>query len=134
MKRNKRGQITLEFAVLIAVIAAALVAMSIYIKRAAQGSLREAADSIGDQYAPKRVMGISSVESETKIRDTSKTMSELEAHIASDRTLDYDFNLNGVENEANVYATESYSRLMDSESTETRNENVWKFGPSLFED
>lgn len=49
---RKRGQSTLEYAVLIVVIIAALVAMQVYLKRGLQGRMRESADQIGDQFSP----------------------------------------------------------------------------------
>lgn len=51
----KKSQSILEYAVIIACIAAALVSMQIYIKRGIQGRLRQAADDIGEQYAPVNV-------------------------------------------------------------------------------
>ena len=49
---GKRGQSTLEYAVLIVVIIAALVAMQVYLKRGIQGRTRESADQIGEQFSP----------------------------------------------------------------------------------
>lgn len=49
---TKRGQSTLEYAVLIVVIIAALVAMQVYLKRGIQGRMRESADQIGEQFSP----------------------------------------------------------------------------------
>jgi len=49
---SKRGQSTLEYAVLIVVIIAALVAMQVYLKRGVQGRMRESADQIGEQFSP----------------------------------------------------------------------------------
>lgn len=46
------GQSTLEYAVIIAVIVAALLAMQVYVKRGIQGRLRTAADEVGQQYDP----------------------------------------------------------------------------------
>ncbi len=51
-KLNKRGQSTLEYALLIGVIVAALIAMQVYMKRGVQGKIRDATDQIGDQYSP----------------------------------------------------------------------------------
>ena len=48
--RNK-GQGTLEYAVLIAAVVGALLAMQSYMKRGIQGKLRDSADSIGEQYS-----------------------------------------------------------------------------------
>ena len=52
MRRDRRGQTTLEYAVLTAIVAAALLTMRIYIKRGVAGHLRSAADSVGEPYAP----------------------------------------------------------------------------------
>ena len=49
---QKRGQSTLEYAVLIVVIIGALLAVQTYIKRGVQGRLKSAADDIGDQFSP----------------------------------------------------------------------------------
>ncbi len=50
---NKRkGQSTLEYAVLIVIIIAALLAMNQYIKRGLQGRLKSSTDDIGDQFSP----------------------------------------------------------------------------------
>ena len=53
----KKGQSTLEYAIIIAVIAAALVAMQTYIKRGVQGKLRSSTDEIGEQYSPGQTTG-----------------------------------------------------------------------------
>ena len=49
---QKRGQSTLEYAVLMIVIIAALIAIQTYIKRGVQGRLKSATDDIGDQFSP----------------------------------------------------------------------------------
>lgn len=46
------GQSTLEFAVMMAVVVAALVAMNIYMKRSVSGKLRDSTDQIGGQFDP----------------------------------------------------------------------------------
>jgi uncharacterized protein (UPF0333 family) len=48
---QKRGQRTLEYAVLIVVIIGALLSIQVYMKRGIQGRLKSAADDIGDQYS-----------------------------------------------------------------------------------
>ena len=48
---QKRGQSTLEYAVLVVVIIGALLTIQVYIKRGVQGRLKSAADDIGDQYS-----------------------------------------------------------------------------------
>lgn len=49
---SKRGQSTLEYAVLVVVIIGALIAMQVYVKRGVQGRLRESTDQIGEQFSP----------------------------------------------------------------------------------
>ena len=48
---QKRGQSTLEYAVLVVIIIGALLTIQVYIKRGVQGRLKSAADDIGDQYS-----------------------------------------------------------------------------------
>jgi Flp pilus assembly pilin Flp len=52
IRSKKRAQSTLEYAVIIAVVVGALIAMQVYVKRGLQGRLRQATDDIGDQFAP----------------------------------------------------------------------------------
>ncbi|MCP3685697.1 MAG: hypothetical protein GY861_23875 [bacterium] len=49
--RKIKGQSTVEYAVLIAIVIAALISIQMYIKRGVQGRLKSAADDIGDQYS-----------------------------------------------------------------------------------
>ena len=51
-RRGKRGQSTLEYAILIIIIIGALLSIQVYIKRAVQGRLKSASDDIGDQFSP----------------------------------------------------------------------------------
>lgn len=50
---KKKGQTTLEYAILIGVVAAALIAMQVYLKRGYQGKIRASADDMGDQFSPE---------------------------------------------------------------------------------
>jgi Flp pilus assembly pilin Flp len=63
----KRGQSTLEYAVVIAVIVGALLASSVYIKRGIQGRFKQSSDDIGEQFSP----GASRYEYTTKNSVTS---------------------------------------------------------------
>jgi Flp pilus assembly pilin Flp len=55
MLNNHKGQSTLEYALIIAVVVAGLLAMQIYMKRGVQGKLRESIDEIGEQYSAGNV-------------------------------------------------------------------------------
>lgn len=50
---KKKAQTTLEYAILIGIIAAALVTAQIYVKRGYEGKLRSGADSMGQQFSPE---------------------------------------------------------------------------------
>jgi hypothetical protein len=49
--RNLKGQSTLEYAILIIIIIAALITLQSYIKRGVQGRLGSSTDTIGDQFS-----------------------------------------------------------------------------------
>jgi len=50
--RRRKGQSTLEYAILIIIIIGALLSIQVYIKRGVQGRLKQATDDIGDQFSP----------------------------------------------------------------------------------
>ena len=53
LRKKKKGQSTLEFTVLIIIIIGALLTIQVYIKRAVQGSLKQAGDDISaTQFSP----------------------------------------------------------------------------------
>jgi uncharacterized protein (UPF0333 family) len=51
LRKAKRGQVTVEVAVLFGVVIAALVAISVYLQRGAQGGVKSSADSLGSQFS-----------------------------------------------------------------------------------
>jgi len=51
---NRKAQSTLEYAVLISVVVAALLGIQIYVKRGVQGRLRSSTDQIGEQFDAKK--------------------------------------------------------------------------------
>ena len=68
---RKKGQSTLEYALVIAVIVAALVAMQTYIKRGFQGKLKQSTDDVGEQFSP----GASTYEyTSTSAADSNETV------------------------------------------------------------
>jgi len=77
-KRWKRGQSTLEYAVLIIIIIGALLSIQVYIKRGVQGRLKQASDDIGDQFSPGntnviKTMTTASVSNETFIGGVTRS-------------------------------------------------------------
>jgi uncharacterized protein (UPF0333 family) len=55
LKTFKKGQGTLEYAIIIVVVVGALIAMQWYIKGGYQGKLRQASDDMGQQFSPTRM-------------------------------------------------------------------------------
>ena len=70
-----KGQSTLEYALIIAVALAGLLAMQHYMRRGVEGKLRSSTDSIGEQYAAGRVTGTIATEKtvETEATDSFGT-------------------------------------------------------------
>ncbi len=50
-KKRRKGQSTLEYAVLIIIIIGALLVMQNYVKRGLSGRIKSATDDIGDQFS-----------------------------------------------------------------------------------
>ena len=71
--RHTSGQATLEYAVILAVVIAALLAMQIYMKRGVQGKLRDATDQVGEQYRPVNTTSEYTVQSRSARHDEVKT-------------------------------------------------------------
>lgn len=67
---DKRAQSTLEYALLIGVIVAGLIAMQMYLKRGYQGKLRESTDQIGDQYSPDYTTSKTTITKESTTQET----------------------------------------------------------------
>ena len=59
MKRrmSRKGQGTLEYAIIIVVVIGALIAMQWYMKGGYQGRLRAASDDMGEQFGPSTTSG-----------------------------------------------------------------------------
>lgn len=53
MLKNRRGQNTLEYALIISVVIAALLTINMYLKKGVQGRLKESTDQIGKQFDPE---------------------------------------------------------------------------------
>ncbi len=67
---QKRGQSTLEYAVLVVIIIGALLSIQFYLKRGVQGRLKSAADDIGDQYSVGNTNVVKTTKTHSATRDT----------------------------------------------------------------
>jgi cytoskeletal protein RodZ len=73
LRKKKKGQSTLEYAVLIIIVIGALLSIQIYIKRGIQGRLKSASDDIGDQYSPGNTNLKKVTHTASNTRDTFKS-------------------------------------------------------------
>ena len=73
---STRAQSVIEYAVLLAIVIAALVAMQIYIKRGVAGLLANAAGGIGPQFDPKDTTGTGTTTSTDNTTTTARTLNE----------------------------------------------------------
>lgn len=71
-KRRKKGQSTLEYAVLIIIIIGALLSIQVYIKRGIQGRLKGAADDIGDQFSVGNTNVVQTMTTSSRTKDIFK--------------------------------------------------------------
>jgi len=69
-KRRKKGQSTMEYAVLIIIIIGALLSIQVYIKRGIQGRLKGAADDIGDQFSPGNTNFVQTMSTSSRTNET----------------------------------------------------------------
>jgi Flp pilus assembly pilin Flp len=72
MLTNKNAQSVMEYAVIIAVITAGLIAMQLYLKRGLQGALRNQSESIGEQYRPGQTVSVQEKETTVNTTQTSR--------------------------------------------------------------
>ncbi len=82
-KRRKKGQSTLEYAILIVVVIGALLSIQVYVKRGVQGRFKEATDDIGKQFDPGNTNGVIIKTTKGATRDTNKA-----GNVASTLTAD----------------------------------------------
>lgn len=52
LHQREKGQSTVEYAIIIAVVISALLAMQMWMRRGVMGKLRDSTDQIGDQFNP----------------------------------------------------------------------------------
>lgn len=69
-KLSRRGQSTLEYAILILIVIVALLAMQTYLKRGIQGRMRESSDNIGEAYSPSYTVSEFTRTSVSETRET----------------------------------------------------------------
>ena len=75
-KQSRSGQGVLEYAAVLTIVIAALVAMRIYVKRGFAGMLGGAADSMGNQFDPRNTTGTITSTTSANTTTTGQTLNE----------------------------------------------------------
>lgn len=79
---NRKGQSTLEYALIIAVVVGGLLLMQHYVRRGYAGRLKSASDEMGEQYDPTTYTGNFTVtqhsKAEQKVLDRETKTTQLE--------------------------------------------------------
>ena len=79
---NARAQSTFEYTALSVIVLAALISMQIYVKRGFSGRLKEASDTVGEQYEPRATTGRSTMGSTSQSRTIAVTVNEVQLEAA----------------------------------------------------
>lgn len=88
--RSQKGQSTLEYAIIIAVVVGGLMVMQHYVKRGYSGKLRSAADEMGEQFDPNTRTGTETVTRTTAVTQnlaagaTTQTQNQQQSRTVSD--------------------------------------------------
>ncbi|MFZ5800497.1 MAG: hypothetical protein ACOY3D_03845 [Candidatus Omnitrophota bacterium] len=85
-KHQRSAQSTLEYAVLIVLVAVAVIATQTYIKRAMQGRLRSSADDVGEQFSPGASNVLTTITSNSVTQEDSNRTGSMST-IISDNTV-----------------------------------------------
>ena len=117
---SRRGQSMVEYAAMIAIVVAALLAMQIYMKRGVSGRLRQGVDSMGGQYDPKNTSSNFTIS--TKM-DTTTTSTPVPVTFVGAVT--------GEQRDATVLQTTT--TINNSTTTRSGTETVGPLGNNLFE-
>ena len=152
-----QGQSTIEYAVVIGMAVAALLAMAAYIKRGISGKLRVAADSIGEPYEPRRTDGVSLTRATSATLTVVQELNEVDLNTSIScavdsngdgdcedpgevplpvplppRCVDLDDPPDGRCDNPNVFATRSTAILLNEESARDADEIVGPLGKDLW--
>ena len=67
---NRKGQSTLEYAIVVAIIVGGLLAMQFYVKRGWEGKLKTAADDMGENFEPAKFTANYNLNSQSSVSQT----------------------------------------------------------------
>jgi uncharacterized protein (UPF0333 family) len=78
---KRKGQSTLEYALIVAVVIAGLLVMQYYVKRGFSGRMKQASDDMGEQYDPTAYTGGFAVHQESGTRQTVQARESKTEHV-----------------------------------------------------
>ncbi len=110
---NRRAQSTVEYAILIAVVVGALLAMQIYMKRGVQGKLRSATDDIGEQFSPSAYKAKFTTVQKSATSDTLHAGAQVAGESKSQTT-----SSDGIDNISTTRTSTSDEQLTDTQSND----------------
>ena len=76
LRLNRKGQNTAEYAILVAVVIGAIVAMQIYVKRGLQAKVKHVADGVGDGLITKGGITATTSQYEPYYNDSNYTVGQ----------------------------------------------------------
>ena len=116
------GQTAAEYALLAAALVVALVGMQIYLKRSLSGQLRQAADSVGEQYDPRNTTtGTGGMTLTVSGTTTTTSTLEKDRRLRDGTTADV------------IVTTTTIDAADPDKTTRTGTETVGKLGTDLWE-
>lgn len=78
---KRKGQSTLEYALIIAVVVAGLLLMQHYVRRGVAGRLKQASDDMGEQYDPTAYSGGFSINQTSRTRQETTNIGTNTIHL-----------------------------------------------------
>lgn len=123
LRQMRKGQMFLEYTVLIAILAAALLGMQIYLKRGVQGKYRQIGDDLGPQYSPKSAAAVMNVNTPLGVTNTQQKLVWLTKEDGSYVTDSYGLRVVGIEANTSII----------DQATREGEERVGTFEASLFD-
>lgn len=79
---NRKGQSTLEYALIIAVVVAGLLLMQHYVKRGYAGRLKTASDDMGEQFDPVKYSANFTLNQSSRVSQTVQNRGSATTHLA----------------------------------------------------
>jgi hypothetical protein len=80
---KRKGQSTLEYALIIAVVVAGLLLMQHYVRRGYAGRLKTASDDMGEQFDPSVFTGTFKMDQDSAVKQTVKSRVSRTQHTAN---------------------------------------------------